>query len=249
MSPPSTVLSPNRPVGASTMGPAMADLRAYPRYLYDRVAGSLGRRVIEIGVGYGTYTTWLRGSGRSVLATDIDEHCLFEVANRFAGDREVKTARLDLTDEASIRSCAAFAADSIVCFNVLEHIEDDVAALRWLREAVVPGARIGLVVPAHPRLFGRMDAEAGHFRRYTRLSVAESLHRGGWQVERVRYLNIVGAAGWWYHNCWRKNAGLTDELANQQIRAADYWLAGLSRLTDPLFGRLAGLSVMAIAHS
>ncbi len=237
------------PTGAKTMSPAMASMQAYPRYLYRKIRPCLGRRVWEIGIGHGTYTRWLRDDGASVLATDIDADCLAAVATRFLGDSEVTTSRVDLTDEQSVRALCDFHADSLVCLNVLEHISEDVAALRWLRESVVRGARMGIVVPAHPALFGRMDAEAGHFRRYTRVSLRSAFEQAGWQVERVAYFNLLGALGWWYHNRWRKDAGLEDAAVNHQMSAVDRWLPRVASLTDPLFGRLAGLSVFGIAKN
>lgn len=237
------------PTGLETMSPAMAEMRAYPRYLFDRVFPYLGSRVWEIGVGHGQYTHWLRQSGKSVLATDIDDQCVDAVTRQFHGDYAVVTAKVDLTDSVSVHSQSDFQADSILCFNVLEHIEDDVAALRWLRESVAAQARMGLIVPAHPGLFGQMDREAGHFRRYTRRSLSQALTQAGWIVQRLRYLNICGAAGWWYHNRVRKEAGLADATVNRQMRAADQWLPLLARLTDPICGYWAGLSVLAIADA
>jgi 2-polyprenyl-3-methyl-5-hydroxy-6-metoxy-1,4-benzoquinol methylase len=241
--------SPHLPTGAATMSPAMAEMQAYPRYLYNQVIGHLGSRVWEIGIGHGTYTRWLREAGKSVLATDIDEACISRLAEEFVGDPNIVTSRVDLTDEASVRAQNDFQADSILCFNVLEHIRDDAAALRWLRDAVAPGAVLALIVPAHPWLYGRMDAEAGHFRRYTRKSLRSVMTQAGWKVEQLQYLNVVGAMGWWYHNRLRSNVGLADQAVNQQMRAADRWLPQLARLTDPVFRWTGGLSVLAIAHA
>ena len=237
------------PTGLETMSPAMADMRAYPRYLFEKVSSQLGSRVWEIGVGHGQYTRWLLQAGKSVLATDIDEDCVDSVAQQFRENPAVISAKVDLTDRGSIYSQQSFQADSILCFNVLEHIENDVSALQWLRESVVPHARLALIVPAHPSLFGRMDQEAGHFRRYTRGSLSAALSSAGWIVERLRYLNVCGAFGWWYHNRLRKNAGLADATVNRQMRAIDAWLPKLALLTDPLCGYWAvGLSALAIAH-
>ncbi|QDT08579.1 class I SAM-dependent methyltransferase [Stieleria marina] len=239
---------PSLPTGMQTMSPAMAEMRAYPRYLYDQVAGCFGDRVWEIGVGYGTYTTWLREANKSVLATDIDAECLNAVAKRFAGDDQVTTAIVDLTDESTVKVQRKYLADSILCLNVLEHIQDDVQALMWIRENVAANAVMGLIVPAHQALFGRMDAEAGHFRRYTRKSLTSVFQQAGWQVDQTRYLNLLGAAGWWYHNRLRKDAGLNDRSVNHQMRGADRWLPRIASVTDPLTGWLAGLSVLAIAR-
>ncbi|NND99275.1 MAG: class I SAM-dependent methyltransferase [Pirellulaceae bacterium] len=237
------------PTGFQTMSPAMADMRAYPAYLFRQVAPYLQDRVWEIGVGHGTYTRWLRDADKMVLATDIDQQCLDDVSERFADDDKVQTAMVDLTDQSTIQSQKPFQANSILCLNVLEHIQDDQQALNWLRQNVAADAVMGLIVPAHPQLFGRMDSEAGHFRRYTRRSLTDVFQQAGWRIQQTRYLNVLGAAGWWYHNRWRKDAGLADDSVNGQMRSADRWLPRVARVTDPLTQWFAGLSVMAIAHA
>ncbi|MEZ6055898.1 MAG: class I SAM-dependent methyltransferase [Planctomycetaceae bacterium] len=237
------------PTGHSTMSPAMAKMQAYPWYLFRCVQAAVGTRVWEIGIGHGTYTRWLRETGAHVLATDIDAECLTAVRERFQDDSLVTTERVDLTDEASVRAQYSFQADSLICLNVLEHIEDDISALRWLKESVAPGATMGIVVPAHPGLYGRMDAEAGHFRRYTRRSLRGAFEQAGWHVDRIRYINLLGAMGWWYHNRWRTEAGLKDESVNRQMSGADRWLPRIAAMTDPFCGWLAGLSVVAIART
>lgn len=237
------------PTGAETMSPAMADMRAYPKYLFDKVAPYLKDRVWEIGVGHGQYTVWLRESGKCVLATDIDQHCIDAASQRFADDDQVITAMVDLTNIATIRGQHDFGANAILCLNVLEHIQDDQQALKWLRENVASDCVACFIVPAHQKLFGRMDSEAGHFRRYTKRSLADVFQAAGWRVQKTAYLNALGAAGWWYHNRVRKDAGLTDDSVNNQMRAADRWLPRIARVTDPFTRSMFGLSVMAIAHA
>ena len=237
------------PVGRHTMSPAMDEMRAYPAYLFRRIQKTLGERVLEVGVGYGTYTEMLLNHGCAVRATDIDPECIRRVQKRFGENRNLSTGCLDLTDSDSVKQHADFKPDAIICLNVLEHIEQDQTALEWLREIVAPGAQFALIVPAHQRLYGQMDAEAGHYRRYSRRSAAEVMHAAGWRVKSTRYLNFVGMLGWWYHNRVRKDAGLKDARVNQQMKQIDTWLPRFARLTDPLLGKLAGLSVLAVARN
>jgi 2-polyprenyl-3-methyl-5-hydroxy-6-metoxy-1,4-benzoquinol methylase len=237
---------PPAPVGLQSMSPAMGQMDAYKRYLFEKLRCCLGKRVLEIGVGHGTYTRWLLESA-DVLATDIDPDCLEIVRQQFATSR-LQTARIDLDDLASIRACGEFGPDTVICINVLEHIERDCEALRGLHEIVVPGARLGLIVPAHPSLLGRMDREAGHYRRYTRRTLAELLAQSGWQTLSLKYINLLGAVGWWFHNRVRRDAGLSDPAANDQMRRADRLLPLVAALTDPVLHRWAGLSVVAIAR-
>jgi len=225
----------------------MPEMKCYQRYLYSKLSKGLGHRIIEIGAGYGNYTERLLDRG-SVLATDVDDECLRRIRVRLP-TTSLQITHLDLNNYESILACRDFHADSIFCVNVLEHIRDDIQSLKWLRHLVVPGGGLALLVPAHPFLYGRMDREAGHYRRYTRSSLVRTAVKSGWVVEECFYINAVGAIGWWVHNCIRRNAGLNDSLVNLQMRLSDRWLPRIAWLTDSLLGSFFGLSLVLFAHS
>jgi SAM-dependent methyltransferase len=229
------------------MSPSIAKMTSYPRYLYEKLRPGLGTRIIEVGVGYGTYTGWLLEHG-NVLATDVDADCLGAVWERYQNER-LQVAQLDLNHAESIVSaCVGFRGDTVFGVNVLEHVDDDVAALRCLREVVIPGARLLLVVPAHPWLFGPMDAEAGHFRRYSRRSLRAAIAAAGWRPTTVSYVNALGALGWWYHIRIR-GATLANNSLNKQMLWADRWLPLIARATDIPCRWSLGLSVVAFGVS
>jgi SAM-dependent methyltransferase len=72
-------------------------------------------------------------------------------------------------------------------FDVLEHIEDDGDFLLRLRRLLAPGVRIYLTVPAFETLWSVDDVSAGHFRRYTKKTLARVLEQAGFSVEYVTY--------------------------------------------------------------
>ena len=242
------------PIGLETMSPAMREMQSYPRYLLDQVTVFLGKRVWEIGVGNGQYTRRMLELGKQVLGTDIDTNCLTGLTSPSLGlpkqwRQRLQTSVVDLTDRVSVLEQGRFQADSILCFNVLEHIEDHRSSLEWIGQSVQQDAVLALIVPAHPSLYGKMDREAGHFRRYTRSSTQSVLQDAGWQVEQCRYINWVGAVGWWYHNRVRKSAGLGDSQVNQQMKSIDRWLPRFAAVTDPTLRYVGGMSVLAIARN
>lgn len=73
-------------------------------------------------------------------------------------------------------------------FDVLEHVEDDAGFLRTLHEAIVPGGRLYLTVPAYQWLWSAEDTYAGHFRRYTLSSLTSTLNGAGFDVEFRSYM-------------------------------------------------------------
>jgi hypothetical protein len=80
---------------------------------------------------------------------------------------------------------------------VLEHIEDDVAAVGTLGAALQPDGRLVLLVPAHPSLFSELDRAFGHYRRYTGASLARIVDNAGLRIVDVRSFNLLGIPGWW----------------------------------------------------
>jgi len=165
----------------------------YNQWLLQRVSGALGRRVLEVGSGSGTMTRFL--TDRELLVgIEVVDTFVADLRQRFADRPNVAFHRHDIA--ASVGELDRHRFDSAVSFNVFEHIEDDVAALRNVYRVLVPNGTIGLVVPAHPQLHGRFDNMIGHHRRYTVRDLRQKLERVGFRVERLAYSNPVGALGW-----------------------------------------------------
>lgn len=144
-----------------------------------RVARRVGAStVVDIGAGSGMLGTWLQEVDRGLgyrfaessptLATGLRE--------RFGAEAETS-----IGDQLPPR-CA------IALLDVIEHIDDDVAALSAIGAAMDPHSRLVVTVPALPSLFSSWDTALGHHRRYTRRALRRSLEAAGLRVESVSYL-------------------------------------------------------------
>jgi hypothetical protein len=76
----------------------------------------------------------------------------------------------------------------VALLDVLEHIEEDAAALARLRDRMPPGAPIAVTVPAMQWAFSSWDTELGHHRRYSRRRLRADLTAAGFEVRAVSYL-------------------------------------------------------------
>ena len=90
--------------------------------------------------------------------------------------------------------------DTVVCLNVLEHIEDDRVTLRRLHDALVPGGRLVLLVPAHQWLYGAIDRAIDHYRRYERAGLVSRIEEAGFRVEHTAFFNRLGVLGWYVNS-------------------------------------------------
>ena len=81
--------------------------------------------------------------------------------------------------------------DLAVSLDVIEHLEDDVAALRELRRTVAPGGALLVTVPAYQWLWSGHDVINHHYRRYTRRSMQRVAEQAGWRQARTTYFNSL----------------------------------------------------------
>src|SRR5438270_1035786 len=179
-------------VGAATLG-RWAGPPRYNRWMFDRLRPWVGRRVLEIGAGIGNMSALLVDRERVVL-TDTESYYLGRLRQRFADRPHVSVAELRLPTVSP--ALAAERLDTVVCLNVLEHIEDDRASLRAMHDLLQPGGRRVLLVPSLRALYGTLDEALGHFRRYVPAELPDKLRTTVFHVRPLEYVNLAGGPSW-----------------------------------------------------
>jgi SAM-dependent methyltransferase len=153
-----------------------------------RVARRPGVRLIELGCGVGTVSTYLNANGYRVDYADIHQEAL-DRARQGARERLGEAAevhrflRLDIT-----RQSPPPHYEGILLLDVLEHLPDDLDVLRRVAQSLAaagPEAFLVLTVPAFPILWSRWDEAELHQRRYTRRQLCDLAERAGLRVDRA----------------------------------------------------------------
>jgi SAM-dependent methyltransferase len=176
-------------IGAQTLE-VMSGAAWYNRWLLELSESYLGKCVLEIGSGIGNFTDLL-SEKHQVTATDINKDYLKELKLHH---KTIKSGFGNLeTGEFYFRQKKF---DSIIAFNVLEHIKNDSNAIRNAHNLLKNDGKLIVIVPAHQMLFSRFDENLGHFRRYTVKSFSVKVEDAGFKVINVRYVNWVSALGW-----------------------------------------------------
>jgi SAM-dependent methyltransferase len=172
----------------------LANARKYNAWLFGRGERYLGDHVLDVGAGIGTFTAL--SAERGVRATALEPDAVFAayLRERFQAEEKVEVVQADVTEIDATSRAGTF--DSIICFNVLEHVGDDELALRTFHELLAPGGHLLLLVPAHEWLSSPFDREVGHERRYTRAPLERLLRQSGFRPVELRYVNPIGAIGW-----------------------------------------------------
>ena len=155
-------------------------LRNYNRFLCRLFRSEYrGGLVVDFGAGIGTLADRMAEMGEIV--------CI-EVDPEQAAVLRTKGYRVFSSIDALGDDSVAFAYSS----NVLEHLDDDLDALRSVYRKVRPGGRLALFVPAFESIWTSMDDRIGHKRRYTREGLTEVVLKSGFRVDRARYVDSLG---------------------------------------------------------
>jgi SAM-dependent methyltransferase len=222
--------------GASTLE-VMEGAHRYNRWIYDRVREGIGQRVLEIGCGTGTITSFMVDR-QLVVGIDVVDDYIQSTSDRFRDRPNIVIRQQDLTE--SVEPLRDYRFDSALSVNVFEHIGNDEAAMKAVNALLEPGGTFTVLVPCHPALLGSFDRDIGHHRRYSKGELRRKLEASGFVVERIRRSNPVGALGWLVNvrllGLRRlRGAGLFDRLVPA--------LSLLDRVELPL-----GLSLIAVAR-
>ncbi len=173
----------------------MKKLHRYNRWIFSKFQPFLGRRVFEVGSGIGNITKFLLDRD-FVIATDVDPKYLTFLRNTFGQYKKFLIENFDVS-KSDVDRYRSHRIDSVICFNVLEHVENDEKAMKNIFDLLEPRGRLLLFVPSHPWLYGSLDRHLGHHRRYGEEALKKKLEDIGFRVILLKYFNRIGILGWY----------------------------------------------------
>jgi glycosyltransferase involved in cell wall biosynthesis len=213
----------------------------FNRWMYDSVRPWIGSRVAELGVGRGNLSRHIK-QHEHVLLTDYRMDYLEPLHEKWRHHPHLEIAKLDMTAREDYESLRAFAPDTVVFLNVLEHIEADRQVLANLFATVPAGCRLVVLVPYNQKLFSEFDRALGHYRRYQRLELEGKMREAGFEVERQFFFNKAGVIVWYVAN----TLGRQVSLKPWQLRIYNAFTP-LCRVLDRVLP-MSGLSTVVVAR-
>lgn len=169
-------------------------------------------------------------------------HLLYNGLKKFKSYPNFRAVLFDITNPGII-SLRTEKIDTVTCFNVLEHVEDDLLALSNMKRLLTDNGRLILLVPAFQALYGTMDQTDNHYRRYSRRDLSAKLRCLNFVIERQFYMNMLGIIGWFMNGKILRKTLVSDahySLYNKMVPM-------LSRL-EALVTIPFGLSIVAVAR-
>jgi ubiquinone/menaquinone biosynthesis C-methylase UbiE len=141
----------------------------------DRYLGQT-RALLEVGCGAGFVLSGLREQMPSIRLSACDR----STDALTHASRRAKPVHLFQADVTSLPATSAF--DAVLALDVIEHVDDDQAALAEIFRVLRPGGGVVLTVPQHPWLWSQVDEFSCHRRRYQRRELLDKVRRAGFEV-------------------------------------------------------------------
>ena len=136
----------------------------------------LGSRILDVGSASGGNTILLSELGFELTSLEMSD-----LGVELQQNRGIDVVRGDATNLPF--ESASF--DAVLCLDVLEHIEDDVSALKEMYRVTKPGGKFLFSVPEDPRLWSDHDRAVSHVRRYIRKDFENKISTVGFRISRT----------------------------------------------------------------
>jgi SAM-dependent methyltransferase len=199
-------------------------------------------RILEIGCGTGHNLPMLAQFGE-IDAIEIDETARAKASERLG--KPVGTAPLP-----ELVGVAPGSYDLVAVLDVIEHVEDDVAALKAIATALKPGGKILITVPAHQWMWSAHDVVNHHKRRYSKAGFEALLEKTGLQGRKLGYFNSLLFPVAVAARFAGKLMGKDDSDDSPPPKPLNTLFEGIFRLERHMVGRVPlppGLSLIALA--
>jgi SAM-dependent methyltransferase len=209
-------------------------------YFRSRIGRYITGRVLEVGAGLGGTTIRLRdGRQTDWLCLEPDAALAARLESTLHSNPSTVPTRVVIGGLEALGEREQF--DCILYIDVLEHIEDDVGELKRAAGHLAPGGTLVVLCPAFQVLFSEMDHALGHFRRYTKRTIAPVFPASTERVE-LFYLDSLGMLASLANKLFLRQAAPNEG----QVRFWDSRVIPVSRVLDPILLNSIGRSVVAI---
>jgi SAM-dependent methyltransferase len=234
------------PLGRETMSSGLEHAQNFHAWTHDWIGPHVRGRILDVGGGTANHLRFFERE--TVVSIDLSPEAVAELRERFRARPNWSFEVGDITSPETVARLGTESFDTVLSCNVFEHIPRDDLAFERAAQLLRPGGRLVLVLPAHQALFGSMDRLAGHFRRYERGRARAELVRVGLRPVDVRYVNLVGAVGWFVNNRLVSHDDLSSPAVNAQIGLFDRVLVPVLRRLEAGRSMPFGQSLLVVGE-
>ena len=224
-----------------------AIMRLAPNYngaLYSFIAPFLKGAILEVGSGIGNFTEKIIENDEvtSVTCFEINPSCCKYFKEKISWTRN--RSKVTLYEYDFNQSDLTERFDFAFSFNVLEHIEDDRTAVKKMVAYLKPEAWLFLYLPAMQCLYGSIDKELCHYRRYNKAMISKLFSGLPAQIVNMEYGNMIGALGWFYTNRILKRKSQSRDM----VSFYDHHIFPVARAVERYLPKLFGANLFVLVR-
>lgn len=225
---------------------AMSFAVNYHRWLLEEFTPYIGKNIVEVGAGTGSFSNLLLETGPEDIALVEPSEMFDELERNIPVDHTSTKVRLfrSLFVSAIQEITKESAPDTIIYVNVLEHIEDDVRELELINETLAPNGHALIFVPALRSLFSPFDRDLGHFRRYGKAEIEKKVSNAGFKIVKTRYFDFTGVLPWFL----KYQVLRSRSLGAGAVSMYDNLVVPILKRTETLIGPPIGKNVLLVAQ-
>ncbi|HRP56399.1 class I SAM-dependent methyltransferase [Agriterribacter sp.] len=229
------------PLGSKTLE-TISNASNFNQWMYAEIKPFLKGEILEIGSGIGNISRYVIADGFKITLSDFNPGYYQWLKEKFSDSQYVQNImQIDLLhpDFQKKYSFLYEKFDSVFLLNVIEHIEDDITAVKNCKFLMKPNGHLVLLAPAYNWLYCRFDRELGHYRRYTLHSMKHILKCNGLHIHSGSYFNSAGITGWLFFGKIMNNK----MIGNGEMSVFNR-IVPIARILDKLTAKKIGLSVI-----
>ena len=154
------------------------------KYIVFKIKRFLKDDILEVGAGCGSFTKSYMKNFNSITLTDMDSNSFNLLEKNFENEKKVdviKSSTKDLNKK----------FNSILYLNVLEHIKNDKLEIEIALEKLEQGGYLIILVPAHQKIYGKLDKAVGHYKRYDIDFFRENKFKNS-KIVKLHFLDLFG---------------------------------------------------------
>lgn len=217
----------------------------YSDWMYRKYSSYVGKKIFDVGAGMGRMVSYYLPRAEKVVATDIFQNQVDYMNKHFKNYPAFHAEKIDILEDDLTHYIGDF--DTVLCINVLEHLSDDLIAVRKMFDLLDKGGRLIIMVPAFQKLYCQMDKNVSHYRRYDKGVLANIAKQNNYKVIYNGYFNKLGIIPYWLKGKFKKNT--TESFSSNLTEGSGRIYNFAARIMEPIedkFPPRSGLSEIIV---